>query len=57
MTASPVTRPLGARSGIDVSALRFGCWAIDGPPGQSSGWGEIDDRLERDSSVHAGHSP
>jgi hypothetical protein len=33
-------------SGIDVSALGFGCWAIGGPfgpPGQSSGWGEVDD--------------
>jgi aryl-alcohol dehydrogenase-like predicted oxidoreductase len=43
MTASPFTRPLG---GTDVSALGFGCWAIGGPfgpPGQSSGWGEVDD--------------
>jgi aryl-alcohol dehydrogenase-like predicted oxidoreductase len=43
MTATPFTRPLG---GADTSALGFGCWAIGGPfgpPGQSSGWGEVDD--------------
>lgn len=39
-------RPLG-RSGIDVSALGFGCWAIGGewtdPDGQPLGWGRVDD--------------
>jgi aryl-alcohol dehydrogenase-like predicted oxidoreductase len=40
------TRPLG-RSGIDVSALGFGCWAIggewQGADGQPLGWGKVDD--------------
>src|SRR3712207_8735184 len=34
------------RSGIRVSALGLGCWAIGGPFGRngaSSGWGEVDD--------------
>jgi aryl-alcohol dehydrogenase-like predicted oxidoreductase len=39
-------RTLG-RSGIDVSALGFGCWAIGGewstPDGQPLGWGKVDD--------------
>lgn len=39
-------RPLG-RSGIEVSALGFGCWAIGGPfqdaHGRPLGWGEVDD--------------
>jgi aryl-alcohol dehydrogenase-like predicted oxidoreductase len=42
---SALKRTLG-RSGIEVSALRLGCWAIggiwqwlDGP----GGWGEVDD--------------
>ncbi|WP_328870919.1 aldo/keto reductase [Streptomyces sp. NBC_00287] len=39
-------RTLG-RSGIDVSALGFGCWAIGGewsdPDGQPLGWGRVDD--------------
>ncbi|MFE6359406.1 aldo/keto reductase [Streptomyces sp. NPDC057806] len=39
-------RALG-RSGIDVSALGFGCWAIGGewtdPDGQPLGWGRVDD--------------
>ncbi|MET9903312.1 aldo/keto reductase [Streptomyces sp. NPDC006446] len=34
-------------SGIDVSALGFGCWAIGGewsaPDGQPLGWGKVDD--------------
>ncbi|MGW0824699.1 aldo/keto reductase [Streptomyces sp. NPDC002845] len=46
------TRTLG-RSGIDVSALGFGCWAIGGewqtPDGQPLGWGKVDD----DESVRA----
>jgi aryl-alcohol dehydrogenase-like predicted oxidoreductase len=46
-----LTRTLG-KSGIEVSALGMGCWAIGGPwswaqPGQNSypaGWGRIDDK-------------
>ncbi|WP_128381469.1 aldo/keto reductase [Streptomyces cavernae] len=40
------TRTLG-RSGIEVSALGFGCWAIGGEwwdaAGQPLGWGKVDD--------------
>lgn len=40
------TRTLG-RSGIEVSALGFGCWAIGGewsrPDGLPLGWGKVDD--------------
>ncbi|GAA2628314.1 aldo/keto reductase [Dactylosporangium fulvum] len=46
-----VTRPLG-RSGIEVSALGIGCWAIGGPfwaGDQPFGWGEVDD----DESIRA----
>ncbi|WP_328631227.1 aldo/keto reductase [Streptomyces sp. NBC_00356] len=43
---APYTRVLG-RSGIEVSALGFGCWAIGGPwqglGGEPLGWGEVDD--------------
>jgi aryl-alcohol dehydrogenase-like predicted oxidoreductase len=46
------TRTLG-RSGIEVSALGFGCWAIGGEwqdaEGQPLGWGKVDD----DESVRA----
>ncbi|MFD8273246.1 aldo/keto reductase [Streptomyces flaveolus] len=46
------TRTLG-RSGIEVSALGFGCWAIGGEwrdtAGQPLGWGHVDD----DESVRA----
>ena len=46
-------RTLG-RSGIDVSAIGMGCWAIGGPfhrDGQPCGWGEVDD----EESVRAVH--
>ncbi|MBA2948738.1 aldo/keto reductase [Streptomyces himalayensis] len=43
---SSYTRTLG-RSGIEVSALGFGCWAIGGewqaPDGSPLGWGKVDD--------------
>ena len=45
------TRRLG-RSGLDVSAIGFGCWAIGGPAfrdGNPIGWGRVDD----DESVAA----
>jgi aryl-alcohol dehydrogenase-like predicted oxidoreductase len=48
-----MTRILG-RSGIEVSALGIGCWAIGGPffqNGKPLGWGEVDD----DESVRALH--
>jgi aryl-alcohol dehydrogenase-like predicted oxidoreductase len=46
-------RTLG-RSGIEVSAIGMGCWAIGGPfhnAGGPSGWGEVDD----DESVRTVH--
>jgi aryl-alcohol dehydrogenase-like predicted oxidoreductase len=46
-----LNRPLG-RSGIEVSALGIGCWAIGGPfwaGEQPLGWGEVDD----DESIRA----
>ncbi|GIJ25461.1 aldo/keto reductase [Micromonospora qiuiae] len=50
-----ITRVLG-RSGIEVSAIGLGCWAIGGPlwgeDGQPYGWGEVDD----DESVRAIHA-
>ena len=49
------TRKLG-RSGIEVSAIGMGCWAIGGPlwgdDGQPFGWGEVDD----DESVRTIHA-
>lgn len=39
------TRTLG-HSGIEVSAIGFGCWAIGGPftaGGKPAGWGVVDD--------------
>ncbi|MET9844288.1 aldo/keto reductase [Streptomyces ossamyceticus] len=46
METNTYTRPLG-RSGIQVSALGFGCWAIGGEwqsaDGQPLGWGRVDD--------------
>ena len=50
----PFTRTLG-RSGIKVSALGLGCWAIGGPAwaGETPvGWGEVDDR-ESIRALHA----
>lgn len=51
-TTGTLTRTLG-RSGIEVSALGFGCWAIGGEwedaEGQPLGWGKVDD----DESVRA----
>ena len=55
-----LTRTLG-RSGLQVSALGMGCWAIGGPwtwaqPGQEpfpAGWGEIDDE-DSIRAIHAG---
>ena len=54
-----LTRKLG-KSGLEVSALGMGCWAIGGPwtwaqPGQDSfpaGWGQMDD----DESIRAIHT-
>src|SRR5579884_4025646 len=46
-----MTRTLG-RSGIEVSALGMGCWAIGGPflmDGKADGWGAVDDA----QSLHA----
>jgi aryl-alcohol dehydrogenase-like predicted oxidoreductase len=45
MTTTTMTRVLG-RSGIEVSALGIGCWAIGGPwwaGSQPLGWGAVDD--------------
>ena len=50
----PFTRTLG-RSGIEVSALGMGCWAIGGPFWSGTtpnGWGEVDD----DESIRALHA-
>ncbi len=54
-----LTRRLG-KSGIEVSALGMGCWAIGGPwtwhnPGEdpwAAGWGKIDDQ-ESIRAIHA----
>ena len=53
-TASIPTRPLGP-SGLTVSALGIGTWALGGPftfDGRDAGWGEVDD----DVSIRALHS-
>jgi aryl-alcohol dehydrogenase-like predicted oxidoreductase len=46
MTTQTAQRALG-RSGIEVSPVGFGCWAIGGPflggDGKPAGWGEVDD--------------
>ena len=56
MVTGPIPkRPLG-RSGIEVSAIGLGCWAIGGPAyrdGKAIGWGEVDDE-ESVAAVHAG---
>jgi aryl-alcohol dehydrogenase-like predicted oxidoreductase len=42
------------RSGIEVSALGLGCWAIGGPwnmSGGAAGWGVVDD-AESDRAIH-----
>lgn len=47
-------RELG-RSGIEISAMGLGCWAIGGPfwnDGAAVGWGEVDD----DESIQAIHA-
>jgi aryl-alcohol dehydrogenase-like predicted oxidoreductase len=49
------TRTIG-RSGIQVSAMGLGCWAIGGPfwSGETpSGWGEVDDN-ESIRAIHKG---
>ncbi len=50
-----MTRTLG-RSGVEISALGMGCWAIGGPfygpDGQPYGWGEVDD-AESTRAIHA----
>ncbi|MCT9143144.1 aldo/keto reductase [Streptomyces violarus] len=50
------TRTLG-RSGIEVSALGFGCWAIGGEwqdaDGQPLGWGKVDDEESVRAVRHA----
>ncbi len=49
-----MTRTLG-RSGIQVSALGLGCWAIGGPfvlGGLPDGWGDVDDK-ESIRALHA----
>ncbi|MFP3852842.1 MAG: aldo/keto reductase [Anaerolineales bacterium] len=53
MTKTTFTRKLG-RSGIEVSAMGLGCWAIGGPwkiMGSPAGWSEVDD----DESIKAIH--
>jgi aryl-alcohol dehydrogenase-like predicted oxidoreductase len=49
-------RDLGTRTGIQVSALGLGCWAIGGPwtfNGQPAGWGEVDDEESIRAIRHA----
>src|SRR5829696_7741557 len=48
------TRPL-SRSGLSVSALGVGTWALGGPftfDGRDAGWGEVDDEV----SIRALHA-
>ena len=54
VTLSGMRRRLGEASGISVSAVGAGCWAIGGPwqfDGRPAGWGRVDD----DESIHAVH--
>lgn len=51
-------RTLGSDSGIEVSALGLGCWAIGGPyadagDGAEYGWGSVDD-AESVRAIHRG---
>jgi aryl-alcohol dehydrogenase-like predicted oxidoreductase len=49
------TRIIG-RSGVTVSALGLGCWAIGGPfwrGDQPVGWGDVDDNQSRAALAHA----
>lgn len=51
---TPLIRTLGGRSGIEVSAVGMGCWAIGGPfwAGDNAvGWGKVDD----EESIRAIH--
>ena len=53
MTQTPFTRVLG-RSGIEVSAMGLGCWAIGGPFWRGDvpiGWGDVDDN-ESVAAIH-----
>src|SRR5919204_1087248 len=54
VTLSGMRRRLGEASGISVSAVGAGCWAIGGPwqfDGRPAGWGRVDD----DESIQAIH--
>jgi aryl-alcohol dehydrogenase-like predicted oxidoreductase len=54
-TTATMTRTLG-RSGIQVSAMGLGCWAIGGPfwSGETPvGWGKVDDK-ESIRAIHRG---
>lgn len=54
VAAGTKPRVLG-RSGIEVSAIGLGCWAIGGPAyrdGKPIGWGEVDDQ-ESVAAIHA----
>ncbi len=53
--ADVLKRTLG-RSGIEISAMGLGCWAIGGPfwrDGIPAGWGEVDDN-ESIAAIHRG---
>src|SRR5215211_1751814 len=46
MAKAEMLRSLGASSGVEVSAMGLGCWAIGGPwefDGSPAGWGAVDD--------------
>src|SRR5918996_5373580 len=49
-------RDFGTRTGVQVSALGLGCWAIGGPftsNGRPAGWGEVDDDESTRAIRHA----